>query len=276
MPQLTLGWLTLINARTADVIPAAAAAGFESVSVRITARKPADSYDSIVANPAAIRNLKSSLAANGVRLSNTSIYHLYPDVTMDHVLPAIEASAELGAKIMVATCMDPEHDRWVAFMARYCEAAKQSGITVALEFVPYSEARTAAVGEDLVKRTGADNFGLLVDSLHLSRSGGVPADIAKLDPKHIVFAQICDATAMRPPFEGLTNEARTGRLYPGDGALPLYDFLDALPDGLEIEVETPLVAVGERSAIEQAKLAGDATRTYLDAYCAARRKPQWR
>lgn len=275
MPQLTLGWLTLLNTKTADVIPAAAAGGFKSVSIRITGRKPEDQYDPIVGNPAAIRELKSRLAANGLRLSNTSIYHLYPHVTMEHILPAIEATAELGAPIMVATCMDPDHDRWVALMQRYCEAARAHGITVALEFVPYSHARTAAVGEDLVRRTGAANFGLLVDSLHLSRSGGTPADIAALDPRHIVFAQLCDAVATIPPPAALANEARTGRLYPGAGALPLYAFLDALPPGLEIECETPYTAVGDRPAAEQARLAGDAIRRFLADYCAVRGKPLW-
>src|SRR5690349_18930045 len=136
MPQLTLGWLTLLNTKTADVLPAAAAAGFNSVSIRITGRKPGEPYDPIVGNPQAIRELKSSLAANGLRLSNTSTYHMYPDVTMEHIQPAIEATAELGAPIMVATCMDPDHDRWVALMQRYCAAAAQHGITLALEFVP--------------------------------------------------------------------------------------------------------------------------------------------
>jgi len=275
MPQLTLGWLTLLNTKTADVIPAAAAGGFESVSIRITGRKPDEAYDPIVGNPAAIRELKQRLADNGLRLSNTSVYHLYPNVTMEHLKPAIAATAELGAPIMVATCMDPDHDRWVALMRQYCELARAHGITLALEFVPYSEARTVEKGVELVERTGAPNFGLLVDSLHLSRSGGTPADVKRVDPKHIVFAQLCDAVATIPPRDQLAIEARTGRRYPGDGALPLFDFLDALPDGIEIECETPYTAVGDRPAAEQAKLAGDAIRTFLDRYCAERGKPRW-
>ena len=97
--------------------------------------------------------------------------------------------------------MDPDHARWADFMARYCEAANKAGITIALEFVPYSEARTIEVGYDLVLRTGAPNFGLLVDSLHLSRSGGMPADIAKVDAGRIVFAQICDAVGNPLPHD---------------------------------------------------------------------------
>ena len=275
MPQLTLGWLTVIGATTAEVVTAAADAGFRSVSIRITGRKPDDGYEPIVGNPAAMKELRKRLDDGGLRLSNTSVYHLYPEITLATLQPTIDATAELGARIMVATCMDADHARWVDRMARYCEAAARSGITIALEFVPYSEARTIGVAADLVARTGAPNFGLLVDALHLSRSGGSPADIKGVDPKRIVFAQLCDAVRDRPAPAGLANEARTGRRYPGEGALPLHDFLDALPDGLEIECEAPNVAMAGLAAAEQARRAGDATRAYLDQYCAARGKPAW-
>lgn len=275
MPRLTLGWLTLLNTPPADVIDAAAATGFRSVSIRITGRKLEDPFPSIVGNPAAIRDLKRRLEAGGLRLSNTSVYHLSPAVTLDLLRPALEATAELGARIVVATCTDKDHARWCDFMARYSEAAAALGITLALEFVPFSEARTIEVGAELARRIAAPNFGLLVDSLHLSRSGGSPADIAKVDPKAIVFAQICDAVAQIPPSEGLAHEARTGRLYPGEGALPLEAFVDALPDGVEIEIETPKVSAGHLSGVEQARLAGAATREWLRRYCEARGRARW-
>lgn len=275
MPILTLGWLTLLNTKTAEVITAAAGAGFKSVSIRITGRKLADNYEPIVGNPAMIRDLRRRLADCGLRLSNTSIYHLSPDVTLEAVRPAIDTTAELGACIMVATCSDPDHARWVDFMARYCELAHNAGITLALEFVPYSEAKTIEVGYDLVLRTGAPNFGLLVDSLHLSRSGGKPEDIGRVDPKRIVFAQICDAVNERPPHDQLANEARFGRRFPGEGELPLNEFLDALPAGIEIECELPRSDLAGRPSLEQAQRAGKATRGYLAAYCAARGTPAW-
>ena len=275
MPDLTLGWLTLLNTPPVDVIDAAAAAGFRSVSIRITGRKAGDAFPSIVGNPAAIRDLKRRLAEGGLRLSNTSVYHVSPDVTLDMLRPALEATAELGARIVVATCTDKDHARWCDFMARYSEMAAALGITLALEFVPFSEARTIEVGAELARRIGAPNFGLLVDSLHLSRSGGAPADIAKVDPKVIVFAQICDAVARIPPPDALANEARTGRLYPGEGALPLEAFVDALPDGVEIEIETPKLAAGHLPGVEQARLAGSATRAWLRRYCDARGRAVW-
>jgi len=275
MPTLTLGWLTLINTKSADVITAAAGAGFRSASIRITGRKLGDGYEPIVGNPAMIRELRQRMDDGGVTMSNTSVYHLSPEITLEALLPAIDATVELGARVMVATCTDPDHARWVDFMGPYCAAAAQAGITLALEFVPFSEARTIAVGADLVRRTGASNFGLLIDSLHLSRSGGTPADIAQVDPAQIVFAQLCDAVKTIPPRDQLANEARTARLYPGDGELPLYDFMDALPAGIEIEIEMPRGDLALGTGLEQARRAGAATRAWLADYCAARGKPAW-
>src|SRR6185436_5520402 len=100
MPHLTLGWLTLIGASAADVVTAAAETGFNSVSIRITGRKPDDGFPMIVGNKAAMREIRKRLDDTGLRLSNTSIYHLSPSITMDDVQRAIDATVELGATII--------------------------------------------------------------------------------------------------------------------------------------------------------------------------------
>lgn len=273
MATLTLGWLTLLKATPTEVIEGAAAAGFRSVSLRITGRSPADEFPSIVGNPGVIRDLKDRLDGHGLRLSNTSTYHLSPDVSLDALRPAIDATVALGSRTMLVTCLDGDHARWVAFMARFCEAAAESGIRLALEFVPYSEARTAEVAMGLLDRVGADNFGLLVDSLHLARSGGTPADIRRIPPQRIFFAQICDAALASPGMEALAAEARHGRLYPGNGHLPLGDLIDALPEGIEIECETPIAAYADLPPAEQARRAGGAVRSFLDAHFERRAQP---
>ena len=263
---LTLGWLTLFDVAPADVVTAAAAGGFDSVGLRITGRKLNDSDFPVVGHPANIREIHRRLAFNGIRLSNTSIYHLCPDITLDHVKPAIEVSAELGAKTIVVTCMDPDKARWTDFIAQCSEVAAKADIRLALEVVPYSEARTLAQGIRIVQKSGAANFGLLIDTLHIARSGGTPANLANIDPKRIAFAQISDAAADKPTDIDLATEARTGRLYPGDGELPLYEYLDALPAKIEIEVETPRLDQSELTFNERAKQAGDATRRFLAEY----------
>ena len=264
--QLTLGWLTFYDASPAEVVTAAASADFQSVGLRITGRSLHDESFPIVGDNGAIREIHRRLAYEGVRLSNTSIYHLSPEVTLEHIKPAIEVTAELGAKTIVITCMDSDEARWTAFIATCCNTAAQFNITLALEVVPYSEAQTLEQGLRIVDNAGADNFGLLIDALHIARSGATPDQIGKIDPEKIVFAQLCDAMAQKPPELDLPSEARNGRLYPGDGELPLFAFLDALPDAIEIEVETPRTDQAHLSYNERAQRAGDATRKFLTYY----------
>ena len=57
------------------------------------------------------------------------------------------------------------------------------------------------------------------------------------------------------------TEARTGRLFPGDGELPLAELLGALPAGASLAVEAPVAdlagrTVGERTRMAHAALTG--------------------
>ncbi len=266
MRPLTLGWLTLLEAPPEEVVRAAAEARFDAVSLRLTGRTPDDPHPTVVNKPAALRSLRVELDAAGLQLSSASIYHLYPNITLDRVLPAFEASAALGAKTVVVTCMDPDEARWTGFAAACCERAAGFGLRLALEFTPYSEARTLAQGARIVRATEQPNFGLLVDSLHLARSGGVPSDLLELGAGEIVFAQLCDATAEPRPDMDLATESRRGRLYPGDGALPLFEFMAALSPSTEIEIETPRADLYRLPLAEQASLAARAARRFLESF----------
>lgn len=57
------------------------------------------------------------------------------------------------------------------------------------------------------------------------------------------------------------TEARTGRLFPGDGELPLPELLGALPAGASLAVESPVAdlagrTIGERTRLAHAALTG--------------------
>ena len=57
------------------------------------------------------------------------------------------------------------------------------------------------------------------------------------------YAQICDAVAAIPTESGdPIREARTGRLLPGEGALPLRDLVAALPAAIPLAIEAPVRA----------------------------------
>lgn len=269
MRRLTLGFLTLADVPPTELVEVAHAAGFRSVGLRITGRRPADSYHPVVGSAAAIRLIRSQLAVTGLHLSNISSYHLYPDVGVATYRPVLETVAELGAHHMVCGCYDEDEARFTESFARLCEEASSFGVRLSLEFVPFSRCPDLPRARRIVAATDGRGA-LLLDSLHLQRSGGSPADLAGLAPSWLAFAQLCDAPAERPAALDLAAEARTGRLYPGDGALPLAAFLDALPADIEIELETPVAAVAGLPAPERAREAYRRGSAYLSAYDARR------
>jgi sugar phosphate isomerase/epimerase len=111
---------------------------------------------------------------------------------------------------------------------------------------------------------------VLVDALHLARSGGTPEAVAALPPGRIAYMQLCDGPAQSPPLESLAHESRNERRWPGEGEFPLDELFDGLPDDIPISVEVPRAVDASRSMEERALLAGAATRTWLAKYRARR------
>ena len=60
------------------------------------------------------------------------------------------------------------------------------------------------------------------------------------------------------------REARTGRLLPGEGVLPLAALVKALPATTPLSVEAPVRATAGLPALERARRAYRAMRTLLD------------
>ena len=266
--SLTVAHLT-IGASPLQNIEAAAAAGFGAVGLRICGRRVGDAFPApVVGVPRAARELRARAADLGIRLSNVSGYQFYPDVTLDQVAPVVEATAALGMPIIVANGFDPDLDRFTELFARYCELASKSGVRVALEFLPYSGVRTLTDAMRVVDQSGMGNAGLLLDALHLERSGGSPADIASIPASRIVFAQLCDGPTWHgaKTDEALLAEARGARLPAGTGVLPLFDYLDALPPGCEIEYEVARGDMMDRPAVDKARAAAADVERFMARY----------
>lgn len=268
LKNVTLAHLTL-GTTPLQTIEAAAAAGFGAAGLRICARRPGEPFASpVLGVPGMARQLRQRASDLGVRLSNVSAYQFYPEVGWDDVAPVVDTVAELQAPIIVANCFDPDTARFTELFARYCELSAQVGIRVALEFLPYSGVRDLAAARRIVESTGAFNAGLLLDALHLDRSGACPQDLRALPPERVVFAQLCDAHRPNGPMTDaeLLAEARTARLPAGTGELPLFDFLDALPPGCEIEYEVARVDMADCSPLEKARAAATDASRFLDRY----------
>ena len=264
--RLSLAHLTIEAADSFQLIEAAAKAGFDAVGLRVISAPGAPARAPLAGNPAIITEVNACLAANGMQVLQVNSFWITPETTADDFTPVLDAAARLAAGSVLVVIGDPELERAAARFAECCAASEPVGISIALEFQSYSPVRTVAQALRMLEASGYSNAGLVVDALHLDRGGGRPSDLAIVPAERLTFVQLCDAPAARPPPEALRREARSGRLYPGDGELPLVELMDALPDGVLLDVEAPCQRTGHLPAAEQARLAAEATRRFLDRY----------
>jgi sugar phosphate isomerase/epimerase len=186
-----------------------------------------------------------------------------PEIDIASYAPMFDAAADLGACCVTVSGDDPDAARLAANLAALCELAARFGLRVDLEFMRWRQVGTLGQARAIVERAGSANLAILVDALHLTRSGGSPADVRALPAGMVRAVQLCDASSFDPVGDEATIlEARAGRLPPGDGALPLRELLDALPAGTALGVEMPLPSL---AAAERLELAYRSTRAMLES-----------
>jgi sugar phosphate isomerase/epimerase len=261
--RLSLAHLTLLDATPLELIDAAAAGGFDFVGPRIMAPAPTDARPPVVGDQHLIREIQRRLGDTGIRVLDAETFWLWPETRVQDLLPALETAAGLGAGYLVVAGNDPDASRLVATFASLCEAGRPLGLKAMLEFMPFTHTRTLQAALRVIQQAAQPNAGVLVDALHLARSGASPADLRSLDPAVLDYWQICDASAAPPADGDLRTEARTRRLYPGQGELPLATLLDTLPAAAPIAVEAPCERYASLPPVERGRLCGQVTRAFL-------------
>lgn len=151
----------------------------------------------------------------------------------------IDAAAQLGAAWLLTVSHHEDHSETTAGLQEMSEKCARvgSGIAPALEFMSFTGVKTLNDAHATALEAGA---GLVIDALHLHRTGSSPAMVAELmtDPKAPpCYLQVCDTATEFVAADDLAHEARHGRLVPGAGLLPLGALIAALPAGTAIAAE---------------------------------------
>ena len=256
---ISLAHLTVLDTTPPELVTVAAAAGFRTIGIRLTATPSVGlpPYDVLRDGPV-LRETLRRLDDTGVTVLDTEFLRFEPEHPIGVPEGFLEVSARLGAKHVLVMSAEPDEARTIERFGDLCDRAAQYGLSVCLEFAIYTGVRTLAHAASVVAKTKRSNASVLIDALHFSRSGGVPADVKQVDPNLFRYVQICDASADMPgPTDtpALISEARTGRLLPGEGILPLAELVAALPAGLPLAIEAPCRATADLPALERAKRA---------------------
>jgi len=242
-----------------DVIEAGAAAGFDAVGLWV---------DPLEWTAQHTRDARAALARTGLPALDVEVVWIRPDTTLDDHRKVLDVGAELGAANVLCVSSHEEGET-VERLTALCRHAEGSGMRVALEFGIFTEVKNLRQALGVLDRVGHPLRAVLVDPIHVDRSGTTVAEIAAIDPALLPYAQFCDARAERPDpadFDAVITDAIDLREQAGEGVLPLAAMLQALPQQIPLSIELRSAAL--RAAFThpalRAKAVLDATRTWME------------
>ena len=237
---LGLSALTVLDAPPPGTVTAAAAAGFDAVGVRVFPAGDEPAWPMLEDTPMR-RETVRRLADTGIAMWDIEVLRLRGDKTLAEQLAILDAGHALGARYVLVNVNDADAARRVERLNVLAREAEARGLTLAVEYMVFTEIRTLEDALALVGQVEGPAV-VLPDSLHAFRSGGRPEALRDVPGRLIPYAQLCDTTAEPRPAspEDALVEARTGRRLPGDGDLPLDAFVRSLPPGTALTVEAPV------------------------------------
>jgi sugar phosphate isomerase/epimerase len=210
------------------------------------------------------RDLLAALADRGVAISLGDGFLVLPGAEADALTGDLDVLAELGVPRINAVSLDPDLPRTFDQFAALTELAAQRNIQTLVEPVPGLTIGDLPTALAAMEHVGRPEFRLLIDTMHLVRSGSAPDDLGAIDPESIGYAQLNDTT-LRPRTDNYMEEAMFERMVPGEGELPLRDIVSALPPDIVIEIEVPRrsLALAGVSPIDRLRPCVEAARRLL-------------
>jgi sugar phosphate isomerase/epimerase len=256
--ELMLCNVSVANLPLQEVIPAAAGAGFDCISVLARAHRRAVERDGLTN-----AELRGLLADHGIRVQEVeaagdwlSPVPVAEKPWLDPVYDCarlLDLAAELDARTLVATHFGAPVVPEVAAeaFAKLCDRAAVRGCRVALEFPAMATVADVRSAWGIVALADRPNGGLLVDNWHHRRSDATDDDLAAVPSARILSIQLSDGTRdpVGPPIDDVVH-----RSLPGHGELGVAQFVRDLdqrgvrcPVGVEV-LQRDIVAAGADAA----------------------------
>jgi len=212
------------------------------------------------------RDMLAAMDHRGVTVSLGDGFLVLPGTDVRSFRGDLDILAELGVPRINVVSLDPDRRHTFDQFAALAELAAQRRIETVIEAVPGLTVGDLPTALDAVKHVARPDFRLLIDTMHLVRSGSGAADLAAIDARHIGYAQLNDAT-LAPRTANYAEEAMYERMVPGEGELPLPDILAALPGDIVIGLEVPQrsLALSGVHPIDRLRPCVEAARALLSA-----------
>ena len=244
MHSLGLDPLSVFGLPPDEYVNLAADLGCQHIGISLTPVIPQNPHNypawSMVDDAGLRRKVKAALADRGVKPAIGEGFWIVPGADIRDSQRKLDLLCELGVPAINAISLEPDQARSFDQFAAIVEMAEAAGVDTTVEFAPIMGPRDIPGTLALLRHVNRPSFRMLVDTLHVARSGGTAKDVAALDPKVIGYVQLCDAPAAFT-MEQYGNEASFQRMPPGSGELPLFDILKVLPKDVPIGLEIPML-----------------------------------
>ncbi|MDB5713367.1 MAG: xylose isomerase-like barrel family protein, partial [Sphingomonadales bacterium] len=204
-----------------ETIHAAAAGGFAHVGLWVEPDKWTN---------ATTADVVAALAETKLGVIDVEVIWLKPGPLDPAHLRILDIGRAVGAANALVVSSDPDMDGTVGKLRALCDHVAGAGIRIALEFGLFTEVKTIEAASAILRAVDHPSAALLIDALHLTRSGGSASDIARIPRSWLSYAQLCDAPmpgADPSDPEAILDEAVFGRLQTGAGGLDLAALVNA-------------------------------------------------
>jgi sugar phosphate isomerase/epimerase len=185
------------------------------------------------------REMTAVMRDRGVSISLGEGYTILPGADIGGSAADLDIMRGLGVDRISTVSLDPDLNRSFDQFGVLADLAAARDMEVVLEPCPMLTVSNLDIALAAVDHVGRPNFRLLIDTMHVVRSGSGAADLAALDPALIGYVQICDAL-LEPVVPNYGEESLFERMVPGEGELPLRDILAVLAPGPVIGLEVPM------------------------------------
>lgn len=185
------------------------------------------------------KRVAQALAETGLCALDLEVVWFKPGEKISAHDRMIDIALALGARNVLCVSSEPDSAQTKRRFEHLCRRAEQGALRVALEFLAITEIRSLQQALAVVRDVGHPAGGILVDTLHLLRTGSAAEDLRGIERNLLPYLQLCDATAALADGspEGLLDDALYLRRLPGDGELPLRDILGQLDPHLPLSIE---------------------------------------
>ncbi len=274
---------TLLGSSLRDLVRAAAAGGFQGISLW------ARDYRDAQAQGLSDADIRTLLADHGLRVGEVDpLARWLPGSEPGAGTPPLAAelyelgeddyyglAEAVGARSINVVEIFGAHapvDRVAEAFAGVCDRAAEHGLLAHLEFLPWSGVPDLETAASIVRAAARPNAGVTLDTWHFSRSGSPLGALEKLPGNQVGAVQLSDAPATAASTD-LPTESVEARLLPGDGDADLVELvrvLDRIDSRAPIGVEVFSARLRELPAEEVGRRAGETARAIL---AAARSEP---